>query len=492
VDRSFWNGLSNSSKLSLMAGVFIILISTALAAFFLLKVDYQILFSDLKPQDSAVMVSELDRLKIPYKLDDSGNTILVEKEAVHTTRLKLLSKDLPLHGAVGFELFNNSDFGMTEFAQKINYQRAMQGEITRTILSLDEIKDVRVHLAMPEEGLFKRATSKAKAAVTIALKPGKKLRGEQIAGIQRLVAAAVPGIVAQDVTIVDRQGVALTRVGSSEADMTSGNLELKKDTEALLSKKANEVLEHMFGAGQALASVDVILNMDLLKTTTEDVLPAPSSNGHTAAGVIVKERQSSRDLSAPLDAAASNQSSRTGNVQREVDYQVGRRIEQIVSQPGAIKHISVVAVVQKSLDAEQQEKLKNLVATAVGASIERGDNVVVQNIFNSGLAKNEEDALLTTELGSRASISTSQTNAQQKTSMQNYLNPQMLIGVILLGFLAVAVALLIGMKKLAQNKTKTLTDQEREIALVKIREWMGKESPARHEFSDQLIRSTNE
>ncbi|MFY7940151.1 MAG: flagellar M-ring protein FliF, partial [Burkholderiaceae bacterium] len=130
------------------------------------------LFSDLKPQDAGAMTAELERLKVPYQVADNGTAILVDKAVVHTTRIKLMGKELPLHGAVGLELFNNTDFGMTEFAQKINYQRAVQGELTRTILSLAEIRVVRVHLALPEQGLFKQATSKAKASISLTLRQG--------------------------------------------------------------------------------------------------------------------------------------------------------------------------------------------------------------------------------------------------------------------------------------------------------------------------------
>src|SRR5262245_1063357 len=153
--------------------------------------DYQVLFADLDPQDGASIVAELDRMKIPYRVADNGSTVLVDRESVHKTRLKLMGKGVNLKGTVGFELFNNSDFGMTEFAQKINYQRAMQGELARTIMSLDEVKLARVHLVVPESGLLRRGTAKPKASVTLALRPGAKLRPEQILGIQRLVAAGV-------------------------------------------------------------------------------------------------------------------------------------------------------------------------------------------------------------------------------------------------------------------------------------------------------------
>ncbi|GAB7541610.1 flagellar basal-body MS-ring/collar protein FliF [Cupriavidus sp. 8B] len=382
--RSLWQDLSQSARIGLVAGIVCIALLTGVFGYWALRTEYQVLFADLTPQDTAAMVAELDRLKIPYQLGEQGSSILVDRDMVYKTRIKLMGKDLPLHGAVGLELFNNSDFGMTEFAQKINYQRALQGEITRTILSLSEIRDVRVHLALPEQGLFKQASSKAKAAITLTLKQGQALRPEQVTGIQRLVSASVPGIATQDVTIVDQHGVALTRVsgGDGEAETGSGRLDLKKETENYLARKAVEVLERTFGQGQALASVDVTLDMDRIQTTTEDVLPVPGKVGQGPTGVVQRERESVRETGAPLDSrvADANASLRGGSTQRETDYALGRRVEQVVSQPGSVRRIQVVAIVRKPLDSAQQDQLRRLIAAAVGASLERGDTVVVQTM----------------------------------------------------------------------------------------------------------------
>ncbi|MES2938214.1 MAG: flagellar basal-body MS-ring/collar protein FliF [Pseudomonadota bacterium] len=377
--NDFLAGLAPRARLTLLAGAVAIMLATAGVAAWLLRTDNQVLFTELKPQDAAMMVAELDRQKIPYQLADGGATILVDGAVVHATRLKLMGKDMPLHGAAGFELFNNGDFGMTEFAQKINYQRALQGEITRTILALDEVRDARVHLALPEEGLFKRASSKPKAAITLTMKAGQVLRADQVSGIQRLVAAAVPGIVAQDVTIVDQQGVALTRAagGEPEAETGSARLDLKRDTEKLLTRKATEVLERAFGAGQAMATVDVTLNMDLVRVTTEDVIGTPGHNGKSPSGVVVRERETVRDAGPPLAAA---QDLRASNSQREVDYQVGKRVEQVVTQPGAVRRIHVAAVVRQPLDAQQLEMARTLLTAAVGGVADRGDTIVVQTL----------------------------------------------------------------------------------------------------------------
>jgi flagellar M-ring protein FliF len=384
----------------------------------------------------------------------------VDGAIVHSTRLKLMGKDIPLHGAAGFELFNNADFGMTEFAQKINYQRALQGEITRTILSLAEVRDARVHLALPEEGLFKRSNNKPKAAITLTMKPGESLRGEQVAGIQRLVAAAVPGIAAPDVTIVDQQGIALTRAsaGDGEVDVGSGRLDLKRDTERLLARKATEVLERAFGAGQVLASVDVTLSMDQVRVTTEDVLSAPG-HGAAATGVIVREKESARDVGPPL--GHGDASARGSNSQREVEYQVGRRVEQVATQPGAIRRLNVVAVVRQPLDDKQVDQMRQLVAAAVGAVPERGDSVVVQSMrafetppLNDGVP----------ESGATRGEPPAAASASSMTMPAPWL---MAAGAALLA--AVALVVLFASRR---SKPASMNAQQREAMLGQLQEWM--------------------
>jgi len=194
--------MGSRARIAITVGVVLIIAATAGLGIWVYRTDYQVLFADVPARDAAAMTGELDRMKVPYQLADGGNTILVPREMVYKTRLKLMGSDIPLHGAVGFEVFNNADFGMTEFVQKVNYQRAVQGELTRTILSIDDIRSARVHLAIPEQGLFKKGGAKPKASVVVVMKPARTLAPEQVGGIQRLVAASVPDIAAPDVTIV--------------------------------------------------------------------------------------------------------------------------------------------------------------------------------------------------------------------------------------------------------------------------------------------------
>ncbi|MBE7367194.1 flagellar basal-body MS-ring/collar protein FliF [Ramlibacter pallidus] len=468
--KNWWDVLDRRGKAGLLAGVAAIVLATVLAGWWLLRTEYAVLFSDLKPQDAATMAAELEKQKVAYTVADGGTTLLVDKAQVHATRMKLMGKDLPLHGAVGLELFNNTDFGMTEFAQKINYQRALQGELTRTILSFPEVRDARVHLALPEQGLFKQASSRPKAAITLTLRHGHTLRVEQVNGIQRLVAAAVPGLVAQEVTVVDHQGVAMSRASDGEAEAgASGRLDLKREMENHLSRKAGAVLERAFGPGQALASVDVTLNMDQVRVTTEDVIAAPDAKG-VATGVLVRERESARDTGAP---EARDRGARGSSVQRDVEYQTGRRVEQVVSQPGSIRRLHVVAVVRQALDAEQQEQVRKLVAVAVGASPERGDAVLVQSFQAPATAPAQEGGPVRVPLDAAPPAATAATAWP--------------LAVVLV--LAAGIFLALRSRKrssAARAMAPPLTDGQRQLALRKVEAWLH-EGGAAHTADASLL-----
>lgn len=371
--NDFWQRADQRARTGLIIGVLLIALVTVALGAMLLRTDYQVLFSDLAPQDAATMTAELDKLKTPYRLSGDGNTILVPAELVHRTRLKLVAKELPLRGAVGLELFNSSEVGMTEFTQKVNYQRALQGELTRTILSLDEVASVRVHLVMAEQALFKKNVKQAKASISIAMKPGRALDATQVQGIQRLVAAAVPDIKAGDVTIVDHNGVALTRRSGAEGeDGAAGgdSLDDKRALETYLNKKISAMLDRTFGPGQGIASVDVVLNHKHVKTTTENVLGKDATGEGAGAGVMVRERMTSRD--GPADAAApAGAGAANGTVTSETDYQVGRRVEQVVASAGAISRVNVAVVVSGALDQARLDRVRDVVALAAG--IDRAD-----------------------------------------------------------------------------------------------------------------------
>jgi len=184
----------------------VVLTGLLLAAWALLRVPYRPLFTRLKASEAGAIVADLDRKKIPYALTDGGSTILVPANRLDATRLDLTNDNLTLKGTVGFELFNKSDMGLTDFAQRINYQRALQGELERTIMTLDGVDTARVHLSLGEDRIFREDRVSPKASVTVRMKDEAVLDGASAAGIARLVAAAVPQLQAADVVILDEKG----------------------------------------------------------------------------------------------------------------------------------------------------------------------------------------------------------------------------------------------------------------------------------------------
>ncbi len=468
--------MAGPARAGIVAGIVLIVALAAGLGFWAYRADYQILFSDVAPADAASMTAELDKLKTPYQLSDGGATILVPKELVYKTRLKLMGKELPLHGAVGFEVFNNADFGMTEFVQKVNYLRAIQGELTRTILSIEEIQAARVHLALPEQGLFKKAQAKPKASVTLTIKSGKVLDAEQIAGIQRLVAASVPDIVSADVTVLNQHGVALTRVAQGEAGESAlTQLDSKRGTEDYLLKKVTQVLDRTYGAGEAVASVDVVLNMDQSKVTTEEVLPARNPDPQASAtGVVVRERSSSQEAGGGVAPAGGARAGTPGSSTNEFDYQVGRRVEHLVSASGGVKRMTIAVLVKQPMDEEQLAKLKEVVALAAGFNSQRGDAVVVYPM--RALAAPQAPAVAP---DAAAAVGDTGSAASPAAAAAN---PAAARGVVtVLAALAAIVVLTAVVFGLAGHRRQPvpvrLSDAEREKMLSDVRQWIATPAP---------------
>ncbi|OOG44442.1 flagellar basal-body MS-ring/collar protein FliF [Polaromonas sp. A23] len=474
-----WESSTTRSKTFLLGGVVAIFLLFCSLTYWAIRDDYQVLFSNMEPQDAAQMVAELDKQKIPYRLANDATTILVDKDVVHKTRLKLMGKGMTLKGNVGFELFNNTDYGTTEFAQKVNFQRALQGELSRTISAMDEIKSARIHLVLPESGLLRRQGSKAKASVSLLMKGDAQLSAEQIAGIQRLVAAAVPEMDSGAVTILDQRGVALTPLNGTDsaAASTSGKLEVKKEIESYLTRKVVGLLDKALGPGKALVSIDVTLNYDQIKITTEDVFPE-------GGGVILRRKQSQQS-----QQSQQGSSLRLGNVTDpknhstdrpipdrsspsssmvDVEYQNSRRVEQIVGDPGNVKRISVGLLLPGGVSKGQVVQIKEVVEMAVGLNSSRGDAIAVHSVD---------------QIMSAPSVAVERTdNAPMvdKNVPKKVMHPDAGYTVIWLLALFMVCLLIAGgviaTSRLRKSKKKgSLSPTERERALQKIMEWADSE-----------------
>lgn len=369
---ALFSNKNNGQRTVLIGGVIAIALLSVLAWQWLYEASYAPLFKDLQPGDAAKIVGEITRAKGKYRLEDEGATILVPEADVHPMRLKLMSSGVPLSGGVGFELFDNADFGMTEFAQRINYQRALQGELTRTIVSLKEVKFARVHLVLPEAGLFRDEGNAPSASVTLFLEENEQPPSDQqIAGIQRLVAASVPKLTPSQVTITNANGLTLNRGESGEAGVGSVTEQLQKkmDVEKYLAAKVGDVLLKAFGPNQAMVSIDVTLDFSKSTSTTEEILPAATG---TQLGNLLRKRESRVRGGEDKDTDTNKD-----NVTTEVEYQFGKQIAQVSEVPGRIQRMSVGVVVPADTLSERRTAIRDLVAASVGFDETRGDAIEV-------------------------------------------------------------------------------------------------------------------
>jgi flagellar M-ring protein FliF len=436
--------------------------------------DYQVLFSDLNPQDASSMVSELEHLKTPYRLTDNGTTILVDKDSVYKTRLKLIGKGLNLNGSVGFELFNNTEFGMTEFAQKVNYLRALQGELERTIAGFDEIKSARVHLVLPESGLFKKKSAKPKASVSITMKSGLELTQEQISGIQKLVSASVPEVMRSEVTIVDHNGVALTKnlLGDDEVSGLYGRLDIKKQLESYLATKITSVLDRVVGVNKSIVSVDVNLSYDQVKTTKEDVIPLPNTHGQSV-GAISKKRTTSQSDEMLIqegdsfDSLSGGRSTPSTSATSEIEFVNNKRIEQILSSPGVVSKLSVGVIIPNLNDPVKLEKLKEVIAMAAGVNQARGDGLVVHDIEIFDKSENKQNSLNEKNIRVDDVVENHQTKS---VANKRYEGKEYYFAVVLFVLLVMLTVFLISKR----NQPKLLSATEKETLLNEINAWVKK------------------
>jgi flagellar M-ring protein FliF len=256
---------ASPSRQLIVAAVAALAIFAVLAAVYLvvLRKPYAVLFTNLRASDAAAVVAELEKDKTPYRLADGGATIKVPADLVDKIRLDVMSSELPLKGAVGFELFNKSDMGLTEFAQKINYQRALQGELARTIMTMEAIETARVHLSIPETTIFRDDRVPPKASVTLLTRNGVALTPATILGIQRLVAASVPDLTLANVVVLDSAGAVVSSDAAGEPvgpRVKSASLQEKEAIEQYYTARLRQALNDGF-AGKTI-EVTVVANYD--------------------------------------------------------------------------------------------------------------------------------------------------------------------------------------------------------------------------------------
>lgn len=320
----------------------------ALGYFLFLRPGYVPVFSNLRPAAASAVAAQLDAKNIAYRLADNGTSIAVSSDQADQARLLIAGSDVGLKGGVGFELFNKSDMGLTDFAQRINYQRALQGELERTIMLIDEVDTARVHLAMPERSLFRAERSPSKAAVELIAKPGRQFDGERVAGIQRLVAFAVPDLVPADVVIVDEDGRVLSQSSAQDAFL-SPDAEEQQGVQRYYRARVRAAIEPELPGVQTDVRVIVLGKDDV--GTSGDAAPAPVATA--TPGAIA-----SPGAIATPGVTASPQAA--------------------LATPRRNFRLRIIVATGTPLDAEQTRLARTVVAAAVGLDEAAGDELSFQ------------------------------------------------------------------------------------------------------------------
>ena len=426
--------LSNQQKILLMVAVAAIIAIAVAASTWLKQADYRILFSNIGERDGGAIIAALDQMNIPYKFNESGGAIMIPGGKVHEVRLRLASQGLPKSGGVGFELLENQKFGVSQFAEQINYQRGLEGELARTIQSIGAVQVARVHLAIPKPTVFVREELKPSASVLLNLYPGRALEPSQIAGIQNLVAASVPNLATTSVTLIDQSGTMLSQLKSklTEAGLDPTQLRYVQEVESNATKRIEAILEPIVGKGNARVQVAADIDFSQSEQTAETHRPnstppdisirsqqisesasaTPSAQGVPGALTNQPPVPATAPLTQPpvagagaaaptgqpvpgqLNAAgvqaAINSVAQPINTRKDstINYEVDKTIRHTKQSIGAIKRLSAAVVINHRKDAKGAVKplpdadlkqINDLVREAMGYNKDRGDTVSVAN-----------------------------------------------------------------------------------------------------------------
>lgn len=407
--KSGWQGLAGtiaawplSRKIALAAvtaislGLFALIIVQARTA------DYQMLYGNLADADASAVVDWLKGHNVPFQLANNGHNILIPAKNVHETRLSLASLGLPQGGGVGFEIFDKQSFALTDFVQKVNYSRALQGELARTISSLGPVETARVHLALPEKRLFKEQQKPATASVIIKLAPGKRLNEPQIEGIVHLVSSSIEGLEPGHVTVIDQNGNVLSRTGEkgTASGLSPDMLEFQVQVERRLEERAQALLDKSLGAKNAMVRVSATLDFAKTEKTEEAFSPdepvirseqvSEEKSGSEITGGVPGV-QSNLEGAGNQTAGATPPSSRS---QRTTNYEISKVVSKTINPVGTVNKLSVsVLVADKVVPAKDKEPAKTeprtptelksleaMVASALGLNTSRGDKIEVTSM----------------------------------------------------------------------------------------------------------------
>jgi flagellar M-ring protein FliF len=392
------------------------LISIALFAVIIIQSQtaaHQLLYANLSEADAGSVVNWLKGQKIPYQLKNNGKNIWIPADKLYETRLDLAASDLPTGGGVGFEIFDKQSFALIDFVQKVNYTRALQGELARTITSLAPVEATRVHLALPEKRLFENQQKLATASIIVTLISGRTLDKDQVQGIIHLVAGSVTGLNPEDVKVIDASGKVLS---SSEKERSDQNVSLdmltfQQEVEHRMESRALELLDKTLGADNSMVRVTATLEFAKVEKTQElfdgddpvvrsEQLQEEASSTQSSGGVPgVESNLDGDEANKKNDVPSASKTSRTTN------YEISKTISKTVNPVGGVTKLSVsILVADKIIPGNEQEPattqarseeelkaLETMVASALGLVKERGDNI---NIVSMPFTEAPKDSII--------------------------------------------------------------------------------------------------
>lgn len=420
--REFFKGLGPTKRLSILAASVVVVAAVVVITFMVSGKDYVPLLTNVPSDQISMIVEKLNQKNIPFQLRDDGKTVAIPKELLHSTQMTLMSEvGSNKIGSVGLEIFEKQDFGTNSYAQKINYQRALQGELMRAINTLTAVRQSKVLLALPNKKTFLEEGGQATASVVVELHPGKSLGPDQIRGIRFLVANAVEGLDADRVSVVDDRGKMLSKAGDVATGGSSEIMELKHKVESDLEERIEAILSKVVGQAKVVARVEASLNHKVVQAVEESVDPEK-----TAIRSLQSEEESldgARTNPAGVPGSRSNlpgaeDSGQVGfkqDVKKEIkttNYEVPKTVRNVKEAAGGLEKISVAVLVDGNLTnttkedgtieskwaprtPEELQKYENLVKSAIGFNAARGDSVKIENIQFIAEDFSEADRLLT-------------------------------------------------------------------------------------------------
>lgn len=429
---ALWNRLRANPKIPLLIAASAAIAIVVALTLWAKSPDYRVLYSNLNDRDGGAIVTQLTQMNIPYRFTENGSALMIPAEKVHETRLRLAQQGLPKGGAVGFELLDQEKFGISQFSEQINYQRALEGELSRTIESLGPVQNARVHLALPKPSLFVREQKNPSASVTLTLQPGRTLDDGQINAVVYMVSSSVAGLPPGNVTVVDQAGRLLTQSDGTGRDLNAAQLKYANEVENRYQRRIEAILAPIVGSANVRAQVTAQIDFATREQTDEQYQPnqqpdksairskqlslSEQNGGQQIGGVPgALSNQPSAAPTAPIEtpkataagntpatANNANTNTRTGassnvaqNSRRDetTNYEVDRTIRHTQHKAGSVERLSVAVVLNtlstdkdgkpQPMSKEQLSQVESLVREAMGYSSSRGDTLnVVSTQFN--------------------------------------------------------------------------------------------------------------